>query len=150
MHSAAALFLSLLASAGTPAATVQGTVEMRVEGRSLDCVGALLIPRSSQTEALVEQHFGKLDEGTRITPTSYASRARPDAPEGSRRSRCIGRFSERFEFSDVPPGEYYLTVAAVHKSRGADGAFRPRTIEMMRSVSVGTTNPVKADFTYTD
>lgn len=150
MHSAVALMVLSLASAVTPSASVQGSVEVVQHGSSLDCVGVWLIPRSPETDAAIKQQFGKLDQGVRITLTPIVSQVRHDPPLGSRRSRCRGRFSEKFKFSDVPPGEYFLTTTAVPKRRYEDEKFRLKTIEMMQRVSVAPARSFTADFKHND
>ncbi len=150
MHSAVALMVFSLASAGTQAASVQGSVNVVQDGSSLDCVGVWLIPRSPETDAAVKQQFGKLDQGVRITLTPIAPQVRHDPPQGSRMSRCRGRFSEKFKFSEVPPGEYFLTTTAVPKRRYEDEKFRLKTIEIMQRVSVAPASTLKADFKHND
>lgn len=151
MHSAVAFMLFSLALAGSQPASVQGSVRVVQDGSSLDCAGVWLIPQSPEIDAAIEQKFGRLDEGVQATPTPSLPQVRRDPPPGSRKSRCRGRFSERFGFSEVPPGEYYLTMTAVPKRRYEDeNKFRPKTIEMMQRVSVAPGSSVKLDFKHND
>ena len=148
MYSAVVLMLLSLASAGTQAASIAGSVKVVEGGRSLNCVGVLLIPRSPEIDAAVEQQFGRLDDGVRTTITPTLAQGRQDLPQSSRTSRCGGRFAEKFAFSDVAPGEYYLTMTAVPKHRYDDGKFRPKTVEMMQRVSVAPASSVTVDLKY--
>ena len=152
MHSAVALMLFSLASAGTQAGSIQGYVKVAQDGSSLDCLGVWLIPRSPETDAAIEQKFGKLDEGVQVTPIPSLSQVRLDPPpRGTLKSRCRGRISERFEFSGVPAGEYYLTLTAVPTRRFEDeNKFRPKRIEMMQRVLIAPGSLVKLDFKHND
>lgn len=151
MHFAVALMLFSLASDGTQAASVQGSVKVVQDGSQLDCLGVWLIPRSLETDAAIEQKFGKLDEGVQATPIPSLPQVRRDPPRGTLKSRCRGRFSERFEFSEVPSGDYYLTMTAVPVRRYEDeNKFRPEKIEMMQRVSVAPGSSVKLDFKRSD
>jgi hypothetical protein len=150
MYSAIALMVFSLASPVTHASSVRGSVEVVQDGYSLDCVGVRLIPRSLETDAAVKQQFGTLDKGVRITFTSIVPQVSYDPPQGSRMSRCRGRFSEKFKFSDVPAGEYFLTTTAVPKRRYEDEKSRLKTIEMMQRVSVEPASSLTADFKHND
>ncbi len=151
MHSTVALMLFSLASAGTQAGSIQGSVKVVQDGSSLQCVGVWLIPRSQETDAAIEQKFGKLDEGVQATPITSPPQARRDPPRGTLKSRCRGRISERFEFSEVPSGEYYLTMTAVPVRRHEDeNKFSPKKVEMMQRVSVAPGSSVKLDFKHKD
>ena len=152
MHSAVALMLFSLASAGTQVGSIHGNVKVVQDGSSLDCLGVWLIPRSPETDAAIEQKFGKLDEGVQVSPIPSLSQVTRDPPpRGTLKARCRGRISERFEFSGAPSGEYYLTMTAESQRHYAhENKFSPRTIEMMQRVSVAPRSSVEVYFKYND
>ena len=150
MHAALALLILSTVSAGAPTASVGGSVNVVEGGGRLDCVGVLLIPRSPEIDAAIERKFGTLDEAAQATLASSLPQAKYDPPPGSRTSPCGGRFRERFKFSQVPPGEYFLTVTAVPRRLFDQQNFRPKAVEMMQRVSVAPSRSVKVDFKYID
>lgn len=152
MHSAVAVMLSTLASAGTQVGSVEGAVKVVQDGSPLHCVGVWLIPRSPGTDAAIEQKFGKLDEGVQAAPIpSLHQVTRDPPPRGTLKSRCRGRVTEKFRFSAVPLGEYYLTMTAMPRRRSEDeNKFSPKKLEMMQRVSVAPGSRVKINFRYND
>ena len=123
-----------------------------VVGRAPGCRSALLIPSTSQTDAIVSAVFGSDDVGRyRI---DFADRAefekdlnRQETLPGpgafpSRTSPC-GPYSE-FRFRNVDPGTYYVTTA-IRVSRSGRLSDREDTLErsaehyeigMMRKVEI--------------
>lgn len=136
---AAALAAISVASISGNLGSVNGTVKVYQAGYKLNCTRVWLIPRSPETDALISARFGTLDEG--INEMSYLNNqiVRKDPPDGTRVSRCSGRFSEKFSFADVPPGDYYLTLTASPSVRyESETQPGPATVEMMRRVTVAS------------
>lgn len=133
----AALMVFSVASSGEEVGSVAGSVKVFQEGFELSCVRVWLIPRSPQTDALINARFGASDEGVLAVPSSDTPGVKSDPPAGTRVSRCRGRFSERFGFSDVPPGDYYLTLTAAPRVRyESETQPGPTPVEMMRRVTI--------------
>ena len=150
MHLSIGFILISLVTTGTPMASVQGSVSVVHGGDPLNCVGVFLIPRSTEMDSAIEQKFGRLDEGAQVTLNPSLQYSRYNPPRGSQKAYCGGRFKERFDFSRVPPGEYFLTMSAVPNRPFSFQKFRPKSVEMMQRISVRTAGSVEVNFNYVD
>lgn len=141
--------VSVASISGSPG-SIDGTVKVHQAGYMLNCTRVWLIPRSPETDSLINARFGSLDEGIHEMSTLDNPIVRNDPPNGTRESRCGGRFSEKFSFADVPPGDYYLTLTASPRVRyESETEPGPATVEMMRRVTVAPATEIQFDFRHT-
>lgn len=143
----AALMASVVALLGGEPGSVAGSVKVVQAGYELNCTRVWLIPRSAETDALINAKFGPLNTGVQVASSSNIPSVKNAPPEGTRESRCLGRFSEKFSFTDVAPGDYYLTLSAVPRVRyESETRSGPASIEMMQRVTVTSGSKIKSDF----
>ena len=155
MFSIATAFLlsaGAAAVADAPPASVAGVAEARLDGRQLACEGVLLIPRSPAVDLEIARVFGSNDSAERIVRQREVVRRRSGRGgtlhSGWRRSDCRdGYYAYRFSFSDVPPGEYYLTAFLAPAAEGPLNDFTRRGIDLMRRLTVSAGSTLEVDLT---
>lgn len=163
---AAGLLLALSADSaqlqpGAPlGGTVTGRVRMELDGRVLRCVGVLLLPQNAAVDAEIRRVFGNNEQGWRTVRYRELQQRRRDRLRrgsgngeaaragGARETRCTNGLSHYgFSFSEVPPGDYYITTSldpGLYPTGGPDG-FQPRGVDLMRRVRVAPGETVQAE-----
>ena len=100
--------LALVTAVPVHANSIRGKVEVP----RASCVAAKLIPRTAEAEREIVATFGTT-EGSALTldRVSFDQPPRERGRSLGREVQCSGP-TQVFRFSDVPPGEYFITVLA--------------------------------------